>query len=64
MFGMRAKTDNIRFGRGKRQHRIERAPEDPIEEAARPSNAPPPAWMADKNLLPKSPPRKRRMEER
>lgn len=48
-------SDNIRYGRG-RFRRLKKPVDDPIKEALRPSNAPPPAWMGDRSLLPKKPP--------
>lgn len=34
--------------------------DDPIKEACQPTDAPPPQWMTDKNLLPKKPPQVKR----
>lgn len=50
-----ATSDNIRYGRG-RFRRLKKPVEDPIKEALRPSDAPPPQWMTDRSLLPKKPP--------
>lgn len=50
-----ATSDNIRFGRG-RHRKVKKPIEDPIKEALRPSGAPPPQWMTDRSLLPKTPP--------
>jgi hypothetical protein len=57
-----ATTDNIRFGRG-RQRRPKAPTEDPIKDALQPSNAPPPAWMSDRSLLPKAPPKRLKKDD-